>query len=178
MTPMAFDRLSFCEREMEDWVAKSISLLINLRAASLKVTSGKKNKKSATHSNSSQTGARFSQIHPAVLGNVTFHLQREQPISDSRALPSLLFHKLNTAFVPPNRLFQQSPKAATAVLVLVLLRVWSPLNGQIGKNKTSLKNGVCHHRSAGSQSNPQLCQHFISVILASPMGIFNGTWYI
>lgn len=39
---MAFDRLSFCEREMEDWVAKSISLLINLRAASLKVTSGKK----------------------------------------------------------------------------------------------------------------------------------------
>lgn len=113
-----------------------------------------------------------------MLGNVTFHLQREQPISDSRALPSLLFHKLNTAFVPPNRLFQQSTKAATAALVLVLLRVWSPLNGQIGKNKTSLKNGVCHHRSAGSQSNPQLCQHFISVILASPMGIFNGTWYI
>lgn len=30
---------------MEDWVAKSISLLINLRAASLKVTSGEKNKK-------------------------------------------------------------------------------------------------------------------------------------
>lgn len=97
---MAFDRLSFCDGEMEDRADKSISVLINLRAASLKVTSGEKNKKSATHSNSSQTGARFSQIHPAVLGNVTFHLQREQPISDSHALPSLLFHKLNTAFVP------------------------------------------------------------------------------
>lgn len=66
--PTVFERCSFYEEEILDWVAKSISLLINLGAASLKVTSRKEKKESTKpHSNSSQTGAQPAEIHPAVL---------------------------------------------------------------------------------------------------------------
>lgn len=49
--------------------------------------------------------------------------------------------------------------------------------GKQGKTKISLKNGFCHHRSAGCQSNPNFAKT-VSVILASSTGIFNGTWCI